>query len=175
MIRLSLTAPALALAVALALGLTACDGAPTYESGRRFDQGIRTVAIPVPKNATFDRKVAPELTDALVKAIESGTHFRVASEGRADTVLRATVTAIDLQQLSKSRGTALTEEMALNVTVSYEWIDQRTGKPIVQRTGFRESAVFVASLPIQQPIDLARFKVVEQLASAIVDSMQAEW
>jgi hypothetical protein len=45
----------------------------------------------------------------------------------------------------------------------------------VQRNGFRESAVFVASLPIQQPIDLARFQVVEQLASAIVDSMQADW
>jgi hypothetical protein len=65
--------------------------------------------------------------------------------------------------------------MALNVTVDYEWIDQRTGKPLVQRNGFRESAVFVASLPIQQPIDLARFQVVEQLASAIVDSMQADW
>ena len=64
---------------------------------------------------------------------------------------------------------------ALNVTVDYEWIDQRTGKPLVQRNGFRESAVFVASLPIQQPIDLARFQVVEQLATAIVDSMQADW
>jgi hypothetical protein len=99
----------------------------------------------------------------------------VASEGKADTVLRATIRTVDLQQISKSRGTGLSEEMALNVTVDYEWIDQRTGKPLVQRNGFRESAVFVASLPIQQPIDLARFQVVEQLASAIVDSMQADW
>jgi hypothetical protein len=164
-----------AIAFGLAAMVSACDGAPKYESGQRYDEGVRTVAVPVAKNATFDRKVAPELTDALVKAIESGTHFRVASEGRADTVLRATIRTIDLQQISKSRGTSLTEEMALNVTVDYEWIDQRTGKPLVQRNGFRESAVFVASLPIQQPIDLARFQVVEQLASAIVDSMQANW
>ncbi|MBM4110230.1 MAG: hypothetical protein FJ254_02580 [Phycisphaerae bacterium] len=165
----------LAVVATLAGLFAACDGAPKYESGQRYDKGIRTVAVPVVKNATFDRKIAPELTDALVKVIESGTHFRVASEGRSDTVLHATIRTIDLQQLSKSRGTALTEEMALNVTVDYEWIDQRTGKPLVQRNGFRESAVFVASLPIQQPIDLARFQVVEQLATAIVDSMQADW
>lgn len=164
-----------ALLLCLVGALPACDGAPKYESGQRYDKGVRTVAVPVAKNSTFDRKVAPELTDALVKAIESGTHFRVASEGRADTVLRATIRTVDLQQISKSRGTGLSEEMSLNVTVDYEWIDQRTGKPLVQRNGFRESAVFVASLPIQQPIDLARFQVVEQLASAIVDSMQADW
>jgi hypothetical protein len=164
-----------ALLLCLAGALPACDGAPKYESGQRYDKGVRTVAVPVAKNSTFDRKVAPELTDALVKAIESGTHFRVASEGRADTVLRATIRTVELQQISKSRGTGLSEEMSLNVTVDYEWIDQRTGKPLVQRNGFRESAVFVASLPIQQPIDLARFQVVEQLASAIVDSMQADW
>jgi hypothetical protein len=164
-----------ALLLCLLGSMAACDGAPKYESGQRYDKGVRTVAVPVAKNATFDRKVAPELTDALVKAIESGTHFRVASEGRADTVLRATSRTIDMLQISKSRGTSLTEEMALNVTVDYEWIDQRTGKPLVQRNGFRESAVFVASLPIQQPIDLARFQVVEQLATAIVDSMQADW
>jgi len=165
----------MAILLSVAGVLAACDGAPKYESGQRYDKGVRTVAVPVAKNATFDRKVAPELTDALVKAIESGTHFRVTSEGRADTVLRATIRTVDLQQISKSRGTALTEEMSLNVTVDYEWIDQRTGKPLVQRNGFRESAVFVASLPVQQPIDLARFQVVEQLASAIVDSMQADW
>ena len=134
-----------ALLLCLLGSMAACDGAPKYESGQRYDKGVRTVAVPVAKNATFDRKVAPELTDALVKAIESGTHFRVASEGRADTVLRATIRTIDLQQISKSRGTSLTEEMALNVTVDYEWID------------------------------LARFQVVEQLATAIVDSMQADW
>lgn len=165
----------MAIVLSVAGVLAACDGAPKYESGQRYDKGVRTVAVPVAKNATFDRKVAPELTDALVKAIESGTHFRVTSEGRADTVLRATIRTVDLQQISKSRGTKLTEEMSLNVTVDYEWIDQRTGKPLVQRNGFRESAVFVASLPVQQPIDLARFQVVEQLASAIVDSMQADW
>ncbi|MBM4052673.1 MAG: hypothetical protein FJ270_08050 [Planctomycetes bacterium] len=165
----------MAILLSVAGVLAACDGAPKYESGQRYDKGVRTVAVPVAKNATFDRKVAPELTDALVKAIESGTHFRVTSEGRADTVLRATIRTVDLQQISKSRGTKLTEEMSLNVTVDYEWIDQRTGKPLVQRNGFRESAVFVASLPVQQPIDLARFQVVEQLASAIVDSMQADW
>ncbi len=159
----------------LLLVIAACDGPSRYESGKRFDRGIQTVAVPVVKNASFDRKVAPELTDALVKSIESGTHFRVASEGRADTVLHAQITKIELQQLSKSRGTGLTEEMSLNVTVDYEWVDQRTGTVLVERKGFRESSVFVASLPIQQPMDLARFRLVEQLATAIVDSMQAQW
>lgn len=160
---------------ALAAG---CDTTPTaggYEMRSRYPKEYRTIAVTLFRNDTYDRPLNGQLTEALIKEVQAMTPYHLASDARADTLLRGTVRRRDLRELSKSRGTGLSEEMALNVTVDYEWVDQRTGKPLVQRNGFRESAVFVASLPIQQPIDLARFQVVEQLATAIVDSMQADW
>ncbi len=146
-----------------------------YTSGGLYSRKYRTVALPIFKNSSQDRAVPFQLADALVKEVESMTPYKVTSEGRADTVLRGTITRVDLQNLSQSLATGLTEEMAFKVTVDFEWIDMRTGKPIISRTGFQSSAVFVASLPNNQPIDLGRFAVAQQMARDIVANLQGEW
>jgi len=146
-----------------------------YTSGALYSTKYRSVAVPIFKNSSTDRAIVFQLEDALVKEIESATPYKVSSEARADTVLRGTVSKVDLQMLSQSLGTGLTEEMAFKVTIEFEWIDMRTGKPIVSRGGFQSSSVFVASLPNNQPIDLARFAVAQQLARDIVASLQGEW
>ncbi|MSR18728.1 MAG: hypothetical protein EXS00_06125 [Phycisphaerales bacterium] len=156
--------------------LPACASNETgYALGNTFSDKYRSVSVPIFKSDAFDRKVAPQLADALVKAIESQSPFKVTREATADTVLRGTITAVQLQQLSKSVATGLSEEMAFTVTIDYDWVDMRTGKPIVTRRGLKESAVFVASRPNNEPIDLGRFQVVDMLAQSIVGSMQGEW
>jgi hypothetical protein len=80
-----------------------------------------------------------------------------------------------MNMVSQSLGTGLPEEMAFGVTVDFEWLDMKTGKPIVSRAGFKSTAVFVASLPNKQPIDLARFAVAQQMARDIVASLQGDW
>ncbi|MSR69537.1 MAG: hypothetical protein EXS17_04245 [Phycisphaerales bacterium] len=168
-----------AVLATLLLGLThagcSTDSDSSYTSGGLYSMKYRTVALPIFKNSSQDRAVPLQLANALVKEVESSTPYKVTSEGRADTVLRGTITRVDLQNLSQSLATGLTEEMAFKVTVDFEWIDMRTGKPIVARTGFQSSAVFVASLPNNQPIDLGRFAVTGQMARDIVASLQGEW
>lgn len=164
------------------VGLMACllavacssDGSG-YSSGELYSRKYRSVAVPILQNQSEDRAISFQLADALVKEIESSTPYKVTGEGRADTVLRGKITRVALSALSQSLGTGLTEEMAIKVTIDFEWIDMRTGKPIVARNGFQGSSVFVASLPNNQPIDLARFAVSQQLARDIVASMQGEW
>lgn len=161
----------------IAVSIVGCsaDSTSSYSNGALYSKKYRTIALPIFKNSSQDRAVSFQLADALVKEVESTTPYKVTSEGRADTVLRGTITRVDLQNLSQSLATGLTEEMAFKVTVDFEWMDMRTGKPIVSRSGFQSSAVFVASLPNKQPIDLGRFAVTHQMARDIVANLQGEW
>jgi hypothetical protein len=161
----------------LLMPMAACTSNPSqgYSSGAMYSSKFRSVAVPLFKNNGTDRAVQFQLGDALVKEFEQMTPYKVTSEGRADTVLRGTIRAVTMNMVSQSLGTGLPEEMAFGVTVDFEWLDMKTGKPIVSRAGFKSTAVFVASLPNKQPIDLARFAVAQQMARDIVASLQGDW
>lgn len=171
MIRLvhSLRSAAVLLCASLPV---ACSSAPKPVT---FPDRFRVVAVPMVENDSYDHKVAAELTEALVKAIESQTPYRVARTGAADLVLRATVRTVDLRVLSKNRATGLPGEMAYRLTVDFSWIEQDSGAVLVDRVGYVKSSMFVPSLPSQEPADLGRFGAVENLADDIVASLQGDW
>ena len=161
-----------------ALLAAACDTTPTaggYEMRSRFPAQYRTVAVTLFRNETQDRPLNGQLTEALIKEVQAMTPYHLSSDARADTLLRGTVRRRNLQELSKSRSTGLSEEMLYEVTVDWEWIDQRTGKVIVARNGFSASALFVPSRPASEPTEIGRFAVVQNLATDIVANMQGNW
>ncbi len=157
-----------------ALGCASGEGGG-WTHGSTYDTNLRTIAVPVFGNATSDRKLSQNLTEAIVKEIEGVTPWKVTGQGRADTMLRGTVTRYRLIMLSKDPTTGLANEMLVEGTVDFEWIDLRTGEPILARAGFAASALFTPSRPSQQPVELGRFQVVQVLARDIVDTLQAEW
>lgn len=164
--------------VALGAGLlVACSADPRagYSSASAWPDQYQSVAVPMLANRTFARELDAQLTEAIVKEIQATTPYKVTGQGTADTILRGTITEVKLQEISKSLVTGLGEEVAVKVTIDYEWMDLRTGKPIVARNGFTGTAVFIPSRPTQEPLELAGFEVVQQLAREIVDSMQGEW
>lgn len=165
--------------VAAAAAVPGCASGPEQSGGyavrNRYPKEYRTIAVNVFRNDTYDRPLNGQLTEALIKEIQAVTPYRIASESRADTVLRGTVRRREMRELSKSRSTGLTEEALYEVTIDWEWIDQRTGKPIVARNGFTASAVFVPSRPSAEPTEIGRFAVVQNLATDVVANMQANW
>jgi hypothetical protein len=152
-----------------------CSSGGGFSQASPFNTDLRTIAVPVFANATPDRKVAQNLTEAIVKEMEAVTPWKVTGQGRADTMLRGTVTRYRLVLLSKDPSTGLANEMLVEATVDFEWVDLRTGEPILARAGFAASALFTPSRPSQQPIDIGRFQVVQVLARDIVDTLQADW
>lgn len=146
-----------------------------YAVSSRFPRQFRTVAVNVFRNQTYERKINSELTEALVKEIEATTPYRVSAESTADTVLRGTVRKVALRELSKSRSTGLSEEVLYEVTLDWEWVDQRTGKPITARSNFTASALFVPSRPSAEPNEIGRYSAVQMLASDIVANLQDSW
>ncbi|HWB20338.1 MAG TPA: hypothetical protein VG711_08575, partial [Phycisphaerales bacterium] len=92
-----------------------------------------------------------------------------------DTVLLGRIRSVELDQVSKSRKTGLTEEAILTVSIDFEWKDLRSGKSIVKRQSFTGNGLFVPSQPSSEPVELGRFAVVQQLAHEVVDELRAPW
>lgn len=144
-----------------------------------YDTNIKTVAVPIFDNDTYIREISFWITDAVIKEIESQTPYKVASEATADSILEGTIDDVELVTLSKSRETGLNQEVLVVVRIDFSWRDQRTGEPMMQRTGFTADAVFTPSGTTNQqpgePLELGEFAVVQQIAEDIVDEMRNDW
>lgn len=163
----------------LVIGLApaGCSSDPTtgYSAQSIYPQNVSSIAVPIFENRTYVRDVEFELTDALVKEIEARTPYKVTSSSRADTMLTGQIRKVELDQLSKSPHTGLTEEAILSVTIDFEWKDLRNGRTLVERRQYTGHALFVPSRPSSEPIELGQFAVVQQLARDMVGELQAEW
>jgi hypothetical protein len=171
-----ITAAALAMATIIAV-LPGCAADPRsgWSTAAVHDASIGTIAVPIARNATWDRTVHLELTEAIVKEIEARTPWRVVPESRARTILDVTIREVDLEQLSRSRGTGLAEEMALTLRVDFDWTRIDTGDTLAARRDFAASALFVPSPPAGERIEVGRFDAVGRAAAAIVDALEGSW
>jgi len=154
-----------------------CASDPTagYSTLSTFPQGYATVAVPIFENTTFHRNLEFDLADALIKEIEARTPYKVVPNARADTILTGRITDVEIDQLSKSRQTGLSEEVVLGVTIDFEWKDARTGEILQARREFATHALFVPSPPSGEPIEFGEFAVIQRIASDVVDEMRARW
>lgn len=154
-----------------------CAADPTkgYSAASVYPEGIRTVAVPILTTNSFVRNVEFELTDALIKEIESRTPYKVTPEDRADTILLGQVVSVDLDEISRSRETGLSEEVIVSVTIDFQWKDLRNGRVLVERASFAGHGLFVPSRPSAEPIELGRFAAVQQLAKDVVSELRADW
>jgi hypothetical protein len=167
-----------AIAVSAVLSLLAgCSSDPTmgYSTESTFRKDVATVAIPIFDNTTLARDVEYDLTDALIKEVQTRTSYQIVGRGRADTELLGRITDVKLDQISKSRLTGLGEEVILSVTIDFEWKDLRADRTIVERRDFTGTALFVPSAPSGESMEIGRFAVVQQLARDIVAEMRSDW
>ncbi len=167
----------IAFVCVFAANLAGCASDPTkgYSSNSLFPEGISTIAVPIFTNDAYTRDVEFELTDAVIKQLEVTTPYKVVPESRADTILLGQIRKIELDQLSKSQQTGLSEEVIVSVTIDFQWKDLRNGRVITGRESFTGHGLFDPSRPTGEPIELGQFAAVQQLARDIVAEMQAQW
>ena len=163
------------IGAAVMLSGCAADPAAGYAAKTPFRTDVSSVAVPIFDNSTFDRDVAAELTSAVMSALEVRTPYRIAPRSRADTLLRGTVRSIRLDQLSRSRATGLGEEVAIVISIDFEWSRLDSGEVLVERRSFEADGLFVPSAPLGEPIEIGRFEAVQKLAADLVDTMRAPW
>tara|TARA_B100000959_G_C14933863_1_gene604835 strand:+ start:1168 stop:1680 length:513 start_codon:yes stop_codon:yes gene_type:complete len=154
-----------------------CASNPTvgYSSASLYAKEYHSVAVPIFQNETMTRNMEFMLTDAVIKEIQSRTPYAVLGEKYADTILTGTITNIELDFMTQSKQTGLDNEMLVEATIDFKWTNLRNDATIAGRNNFTSSALFIPSQPSSEPMEIGQFAVVQQLASDIVDQMQASW
>ena len=154
-----------------------CSADPTqgYSFTHSHDETVRTVAVPMFQNPTFSRGLEIELTDAIIKEIQAKTPWRVTSEGTANTTLSGTLTDSRLRRLSIGRDTGYAQEIAVELTVDFDWKDSRTGKTLVSRRNFTASEAFVPASPANERIESGQHAAVQRIARDIVAELRSNW
>ena len=153
----------------------ASDPSEGWSAASAWSDDIRTVSVGLFENATPNRQLEFEFTDALIKEIEARTPYKVTAPGRADTIVTGRIRRVDHRQLSKSTLTGLSEEVTVSVTIDLTWTDLRTGESLLELESFVANSLFVPSNPTQEPIELGEFGVAQRLAHDVVTEMQADW
>lgn len=161
--------------------LTACASDPSkgYVFGSTYDQGVRTVAVPIFDNTTFTPGLEQQLTEAIIRQIQTSTPWRIASRERADTVLTGVIDSAELGLLTRTRGTGLAQEQTLTLRVNFAWRDNRTGEVRVERQRFSATSTFVPSRGVGgeagERIEIGQRDAIDELAQAIVAELRADF
>lgn len=142
-----------------------------YDGLHRSD--VRTVAIPAVANATDDPALAELLGPALVERVEAATPYRVASAGRADTLLEVRVLGADRRLSLRDRNLATPEQAIWVVRVDADWRDLRTGETLLSLRNLEQTAAQYPSLG--EGSFLPSQQAAERTAAAIVDAMATSW
>jgi hypothetical protein len=146
-----------------------------YTTKEVFPKQYQTVAVPMFENRTFYRGIEFDLSEALVKQIESRTPYKVAPPNVADTMLAGSITNIEQDRISRTFTGNVPQEMEVRVTVNFEWKDLDRAQTIRSRAGFEAVGRYLPTRPISEPFEIAQREAVQTLAQDIVSTMQGEW
>lgn len=164
----------------LALCLLTATGGCGYTVGAPFSADIRTVYVPTFTTSSNRRGLEYQLTEAVQKQIQERSHFRLANEADADTILRGRIvdgTKRTLGQTSNSDP----RELQINLQVEIVWENARTGELL------RKENVDIAPEALQmvaqsefapevgQSLASGNREVIDRLARDIVNRMEMPW
>ncbi len=145
-----------------------------YEWKSLYRGDVKTVAVPIFNNRTFYRDVEFGLTKAVINQLEAQSPYKVVPRERADTILEGTIENVHVRTLSlDQRGAVIPQEQLLVLNITFTWKDLRTGKTLVERHDFEQTAPYYPTLGENQFI--AQQQSEETLALAIVRELQADW
>lgn len=144
-----------------------------YHWNSLYREDVQTVAVPIFTNKEYRRGLEFRLTEAVQKQLESHAPYKVVPRERADTILEGEITSVSLATMSRDWYTVMPRETMYTIKVDFTWKDLRTGRILCQRRGFEAQSVYY------QTLGEGEFhgsqEVLEQMALAIVEELQADW
>lgn len=176
----SASAGAVIVMIQLLGGTLGCASDPRsgYSTSTTFPEDISTVSVPVFKNTSTTAGIEAGVTEAIIKELQRQSGMRVVSGeggGGADSRLRGVITQVQLRKLSVRSGTGLVQELAYQITVDFDWKDERTGKVLVSRREFTATDTFVPATGVGERIEVGLNATTQRLARDIVNEMRSAW
>ena len=151
----------------------AADGTTVSKSRSLYRNDVRTVAVPIFTNRTFERNIEFELSKAIVNYIESNTPYKVVPKERADTILEGEITDYRIRTTSNSQFTGIPQDQLPTIRCNFTWKDMRNGRILTDRRHFDQSGSYYPTLGEGRFV--GNESQVEKLAVAIVQELQADW
>ncbi|HVZ93011.1 MAG TPA: LPS assembly lipoprotein LptE [Phycisphaerales bacterium] len=155
----------------------ACAGNPKsgYTVASAYRSDIRTVSVPIFDNTTYEHNLEAQLTDAIVKEIHRTTPWRVVPPGSGQTTLSGVIVAADLRKLTTQGTSGLVETLAVDMSVNFDWKENKTGQVLVARRNFRSSRAFAPALGAKESLESGQSSTIDQLAKDIVAELRSSW
>jgi hypothetical protein len=97
----------------------------------------------------------------------------VVSREHADTILEGEVAKVEVNPISHAFNENVPQEQLMVLTVNFTWKDLRTGRILLERKNFQQTATFYPTL--REGEFVGSQSAVEKLALGIVQEMQADW
>jgi outer membrane lipopolysaccharide assembly protein LptE/RlpB len=144
-----------------------------YEWKSLYREDIQTVAVPIFATRSFQRGAENDLTKAVIAQLELRSPYKVVPRDRAQTILEGEIEAIDVNTVSQDAQTLLPLEQELSMTVNFTWKDIRTGRIIVERRSFKQTAIYYSKFG--EGRTQGTLSATEKLATAIVQQLEADW
>jgi hypothetical protein len=144
-----------------------------YHNPTLYRKDVKTVAVPIFTNHTYYRGIEFNLTKAIINQLESQSPYKVVSRDEADTLLEGEIIRIHVQTSSNNVNTGLPQEQLYIISVDFRWKDLRSGKMLVQRHDFEQTAPYYPTLGESQ--FYGSQENIEKLALAIVQELQDNW
>jgi hypothetical protein len=173
--RASLAACMLMTGLLTTLSGCASDPRSGYSAESTFPAGIKTVSVDVFDNYSTTPGVETALTEAVIKEIQRSSGMRVVTKGRADSTLRGVVTNVALRRISLEPTTGMVQELAVTVTIDFDWKDVRTGNTLASRRGFAAADTFVPPRPTGEPRSTRLDGATQRLAQDLVNELRSAW
>ena len=132
--------------LALSLGLlTSCAGYRFGSNKPEHLDGIQSISVPLAKSRVVFPRVEALATNCMVDALVGDGTYRLATSSGADATLVITLEKLDYVQARSSTVDVLrSEELQINVTVSYQLIDNtRPGVILDEGSEAGRSRLFV--------------------------------
>jgi hypothetical protein len=177
MIGRVMTVACMAAALSLAWCAGGCSSNPRegYAFSPSYREDIRSVSVPMWKNDTYSYGLEAELTAAITSEIQRATPWRVTDPEAAQTSLTGRIVSVELRRVTTGRDTGLVETQAVEITVEFEWRDNRTGRALVARRGFRASENFVPAGEYRERLAVGENAAIQRLARDVVGELRSSW
>jgi len=147
-----------------------------YQWKSLYREDVKSVAVPIFKNKSYDRGVEFSLSKAIVNQVETRTPYKVMPRERADSILEGEIVSVSRQTLSSDPTADIPQEQLYVVRINFVWKDLRSGQILCERRNFEQTATFYPTLAedqfvgSQQNCEKLALGIVQENASKLVNA-----
>ncbi|MFZ2640532.1 MAG: LptE family protein [Verrucomicrobiia bacterium] len=159
--------------IVVALTAVSCAGC-AYRVGPTSTMNVHSIAVPNFHNKTFEPRISVQVTDAVIKRIQTDGSIRVVSEEAADATLTGEITTWSREPLLfRADNTLVAKQYQLMIQARVVLTDNRTGKRLLEGEYIGKTQYFFGDDMTQaerQAFPLAADDLARRITDRIVDA-----